>query len=99
MLDTGMPGIHVVTRERKRKQLRFKKGDEVRISFTSKNGNVEPINFKASSKGPTHIKVTPPKGNQPSSGVFAGVLPYFTYRVLYDSDHGIIGLKLRSGKQ
>jgi len=49
-----------------------------------------------SARGAAHIKVSPPKGHQPDNGVFAGILPYFKYSVLYDSEHEVIGLKPRN---
>jgi hypothetical protein len=95
MLDTGAPGVHVVTNVPQRRRLRFKVGDKGQISFTSQSGNLSPMTFTASDKGAAHVKVSLPKKKQPNNGVYAGILPFFNYSVFYDSEHNIIGLKLR----
>lgn len=98
ILDTGAPGVHVVTNEIKKKKLRFKVGDEGQIKFSNQTGDLPPMKFKESPKGAAHIKVSLPKKHQPDNAIYAGILPFFTYSVFYDSEHDIIGLKLRKSE-
>ncbi len=98
MLDTGKPGITVISaREGNNHPSRFRVGDPVTINFTNQNGeSLTPELFTDNADGAGHIRVSPPKKHQIDNSVYAGILPFFDYSVLYESNQNIIGLKTRN---
>jgi hypothetical protein len=100
MLDTGAPGVHVVSgRQGNNQPIHFKPGDPVQISFSNGNGeSVPPETFIDSTHSASHITVSPPKKHQVNNTIYAGIVPFFAYSVLYESDQNMIGLKSRESQ-
>jgi hypothetical protein len=94
-LDTGAPGINIKATP-SRPPLRFRNGDRAEISFTGPGATLQPARFTVTSNGATHVKVAPPDTARSGAMILPGILPYFTYDVLYDSAHAVIGLRIRA---
>lgn len=97
MLDTGAPGIHIITGQQgNNSQIHFDRGDSVQISFTNGNGkSVPPETFINQARNGNNVKVSMSKNHQAENVIYAGINPFLAYSVLYESDPNMIGLKPR----
>jgi hypothetical protein len=76
-------------------RLRFRPGDRAQFAFTAASGHAPPASFTVSARGAAQVRVRPPDPGQSGASILAGILPYFSYEVLYDSARGVIGLEPR----
>jgi hypothetical protein len=93
ILDTGAPGIRVVTLER---TSAWPDGTPGSIAF-AENGKVRTaLDFTVGLRSEASHFTTEAHDGVRSPRVFLGLTPYFAYSVLYDPAAGVIGLKPRS---
>lgn len=94
-LDTGAPGLRVATPEAP--PAAWPERTPARISFADRSGRVLAIeHLMVGSQAQASRLSIEPRPGAPMPIVFAGLSPYFAFSVLYDPEHGEIGLKPRA---
>lgn len=95
LLDTGAPGI-VIHSSSPEDSRSWKRGDQIAILFTNRQGGEVRAGFEAGKGAPSRIQISVPKNEkQTVTKIASGTLPYFLFSVLYDNDQNLIGLKHR----
>ncbi len=94
MLDTGAPGVHA-TFARGSAQVRFRNGDPARFTFHEGRSSAPPLDFTVTASGATRVKLEPSTASGTTTALYAGIIPFAHYQVLYDNQNQEIGLKVR----
>ncbi len=96
VLDSGTPSVNVNLR-RRGARFRLRRGDQAQMSFGANAGRLPRVAFTVRAAGPDRVivRAKAPKRAGQYPFINAGILPYFTYDVLYDSAHNTLGLKPR----
>jgi len=92
LMDTGDPGLRIVTRAVLRP---WPNGTPVTVAFLDhgKAAIATDIDIGRRDQASRLTTVTNPMVDGPH--LYAGLIPYFAFSVLYDPEHGVIGLKAR----
>lgn len=94
VFDTGAPGTSVNTRQVAR-QIEWPQGTRGSYSFASDSGATLRMHFTVGRATPgSHVTLRPQDGPSPAS-IAGGIVPYFSFAVLYDTKTNAIGLKPR----
>ena len=96
ILDSGTMSVNVKMPSNNQ-GLSFTRGDQAQFTFKGRAGSVPPATFTVTARGLTRVsvKIKQAKHGQPPTSIMGGILPYFSYDVLYDSGSKVIGLKPR----
>jgi len=92
ILDTGAPGIRVVTADREKP---WAEGDPAEILFIKDGKAVLGANFTVGRHDQASRFTTDNEPQMRVPHLYAGLMPYFAFNVLYDLEHGEVGLKAR----
>jgi hypothetical protein len=93
LLDTGAPGVEITSGDSSALS-GWKAGARMVMEFKNDNGAEPSNNFVANAGQPSRIS-SALRPNQPRTRISAGMLPYFSYSVLYDNNDDVIGLRAR----
>ncbi len=92
ILDSGAPGIRLATAER---QKPWADDDAAQLAFVKDGKPALVANFTIGRRDQASSFTTEEKPELRVPHLYAGLLPYFAFDVLYDPEHGRIGLKPR----
>lgn len=89
-LDTGTPNLSLVAEGR---QATWRPGLAAQLRFGPEGGPA--VDFRFGETPAARMRLSPPEAGHPRTGLNTGVLPYYSFAVLYDAKAGVIGLKRR----
>lgn len=89
-LDTGTPNLSLVAEGR---QVTWRPGLPAQLRFGQAGGPA--VDFRFGETPAARMRLSPPEAGHPRAGLNTGVLPYYSFAVLYDAKAGVIGLKAR----
>jgi len=92
ILDTGAPGIRVVTADREKP---WADGDAAQIAFVRDGKPALGADFTIGRRDQASHFTTDEEPQMRVPHLYVGQMPYFAFDVLYDYAHGEIGLKAR----
>lgn len=91
LLDTGAPNLHLTSTEITRT---WRPGDAARLVF-GEGAAALAADFILGEGPGARLSVSPPGAGRKREGLNAGILPFYTFDVLYDARNGQIGLRRR----
>jgi hypothetical protein len=91
-LDTGTPYLNLIAEGR---QVTWRPGLPAKLAFGEAGGGGPALAMKFGEYPAPPQRHTPPQPGRPRPGLNTGVLPYYSFAVLYDAKAGVIGLKPR----
>lgn len=89
-LDTGTPNLSLIAEGR---QVTWRPGLAAQLSFGDAGG--PSLAFRFGETPAARMRLSAPEPGHPRAGLNTGVLPYYSFAVLYDAKAGVIGLKPR----
>jgi len=92
VLDTGAPGIRVVTAEREQV---WADGDPAQIIFVKGGKPALATDFTVGRRDQASHFTTDEEPRMRVPHLYAGLMPYLAFDVLYDPEHGEVGLRPR----
>ena len=94
VLDTGAPGIHLSSLLVKRQRV-WPQGMQGSYQFGDATGRPLKMNFTVNRALPGSRVTIEPETGQYSDIIYAGILPYFSFAVLYDAPNNAMALRPR----